>query len=201
MKYSVSILFFTALIACSHKNQNEANEKHNVDGNYGQQLFESGFLDFADTLKFDSLKSELIGSFDIYNEANNRIAHIDAEELAEFNFDFFMPRLNKMLERRKFKLTVEKANDYEKTNDATVNGKRINLYTKEELESGTFWESATKNFFQEINKQLSHQNIAESFYLMYGGNDLHALLLTPDQRKIIAEKYKDEVKDIPYSPN
>lgn len=89
--------------------------------NYGAQLFETAFLEFADTLKLDSLKSGLINSFDIYNEDNNKIAHIDAEELAEFNFDFFLPRLNKMLEKREFKLNVQTANDYEVTNDVFIN--------------------------------------------------------------------------------
>jgi len=201
MKYFVSILLFILLIGCSQENKNLSVEKHNSnDTTYGTQLFESGFLKFADTLKLDSLKSELINSFYIYNEDNYKIVHIDAEELAEFSFDFFMPNLNKILKKREFKLNVQTANDYENTNDILINGEKVKLYTKEQLDNGNFWESASRNFFKEVNKQLTSKKIEESFYLLYEGNDLHVLLLTANQYKIIADKYKNETKEIPYLP-
>lgn len=201
MKYFISTFLFVLLIGCSHESQNQTDEKMNSNEMiYGHQLLESGFLDFADTLKRDSMKTELIESFNIYNEDNYKIIHVDAEELAEFNFASFLPQLNKMLERRKFKLIVKKADDYEKSNSILINGERIRLYTNEELENGSFLESAAKIFFKEINKQLKVHNVAELFYLLYGGNDLHVLLLTTNQHKIIAEKYKNEIKEIPYLP-
>ena len=201
MKYFVSILLFVLLIGCSQENKKLSVEKHNSnDTTYGTQLFESGFLKFADTLKLDSLKSELINSFYIYNEDNYKIVHIDAEELAEFSFDFFMPNLNKILKKREFKLNVQTANDYENTNDILINGEKVKLYTKEELDNGNFWESASRNFFKEVNKQLTSKKIEESFYLLYEGNDLHVLLLTANQYKIIVDKYKNETKEIPYLP-
>ena len=201
MKYFVSILLFILLIGCSQENKKLSVEKHNSnDTTYGTQLFESGFLKFADTLKLDSLKSELINSFYIYNEDNYKIVHIDAEELAEFSFDFFMPNLNKILKKREFKLNVQTANDYENTNDILINGEKVKLYTKEQLDNGNFWESASRNFFKEVNKQLTSKKIEESFYLLYEGNDLHVLLLTANQYKIIADKYKNETKEIPYLP-
>ena len=201
MKYFVSILLFVLLIGCSQENKKLSVEKHNSnDTTYGTQLFESGFLKFADTLKLDSLKSELINSFYIYNEDNYKIVHIDAEELAEFSFDFFMPNLNKILKKREFKLNVQTANDYENTNDILINGEKVKLYTKEQLDNGNFWESASRNFFKEVNKQLTSKKIEESFYLLYEGNDLHVLLLTANQYKIIADKYKNETKEIPYLP-
>ena len=201
MKYFVSILLFVLLIGCSQENKKLSVEKHNSnDTTYGTQLFESGFLKFADTLKLDSLKSELINSFYIYNEDNYKIVHIDAEELAEFSFDFFMPNLNKILKKREFKLNVQTANDYENTNDILINGEKVKLYTKEQLDNGNFWESASRNFFKEVNKQLTSKKIEESFYLLYEGNDLHVLLLTANQYKIIVDKYKNETKEIPYLP-
>ena len=201
MKYFVSILLFILLIGCSQENKNLSVENHNSnDTTYGTQLFESGFLKFADTLKLDSLKSELINSFYIYNEDNYKIVHIDAEELAEFSFDFFMPNLNKILKKREFKLNVQTANDYENTNDILINGEKVKLYTKEELDNGNFWESASRNFFKEVNKQLTSKKIEESFYLLYKGNDLHVLLLKANQYKIIVDKYKNETKEIPYLP-
>ncbi len=168
--------------------------------NLGAQLLDSGFLDYADSSKLDSLKSGLVNSFDIYDKANNKIAHIDAEELAEFSFGFFLPRLNEMLAKREFELKVQTADDYSTSNDILLNKERIRLYTRTELEKGIFWNSASRSFFKEINRQLGIKKITESFYLLYEGNDLHVLLLTASQHRIIAEKYKNEPKEIPYLP-
>jgi hypothetical protein len=194
MKYFL-LIFLVALLGCSRERRNQ-----NSDMNFGKQLLDSGFLDFADASKLDSLKLGLINSFDIYDEANNRITHIDAEELAEFSFNFFLPRLNKILAKRQIELNVRAADDYDTSNDVFINSEKIKLYTKTELEKLTFWESASRNFFKEINRQLSSEKIAESFYLLYEGNDLHVLLLTVSQHKIIAEKYKSEPREIPYLP-
>lgn len=201
MKYFVLTGLLTLLIACSQKKKKLADEKqisHELP--YGKQLLESGFLKYADTLKLDSLKIGLINSFDIYNEDNNKIAHIDAEELAEFSFDFFLPRLNKMLEKRAFSLDVKTMNDYERTNGILINGEKVYLYKKEELDVGNFWDLASRRFFKIINKQLLNEKIEESFYLLYQGNDLHVLLLTENQHEIISDKYKDDSKEIPYLP-
>jgi len=201
MKYFVIFVLLTLSIACLQENKKMANEKQiSQDVLYGEQLIENGFLKYAETMKLDSLKLSLINSFDIYNEENNKIAPIDAEELAEFSFDFFLPRLNKMLKKRAFQLDVKTTNDYERTNDIFINGEKVNLYTKEELEEGNFWELASRRFFKVINKQLHNEKIEESFYLLYGGNDLNVLLLTENQQKIIAVKYKNDSKEIPYLP-
>ena len=70
--------------------------------NYATELIENGFLKYADSSKVDSLEIQLTNSFDIYDDDNFKIAHIDAEELAEFSFDFFLPTLNKILAKRNF---------------------------------------------------------------------------------------------------
>jgi hypothetical protein len=189
------------MTGCSQENQNSNDKKQNNSKiNYGTELLENGFLKFADTLKLDSLKLELIGSFNIYDESNNKIAHIDAEELAEFSFDFFLPHLNRILAKRGFHLNVKPANDIETSNDIFINEEKIKLYTKEEVDNETFWESASRIFFKEVNKQLNKKGIEESFYLLYSGNDLHVLLLTVNQHRIISDNYKQEPKEIPYLP-
>lgn len=197
MRY-LSILFIIFL-NCSSKIKDI--DSQTVSSNaLGQELIDIGFLRFADSTKFDSLKPEIINSFYIYNEANYKIIHVDAEELVEFNFDFFVPTLAKVLEKRSFKLEVKTSNDYEYTNDILINGKKIKLYSKLELDNGLFWESATKNFFRELNNQLDKNGIGESFYLLYSGNDLQAILLTKNEQKIIANYYKDTPREIPYLP-
>ena len=168
------------------------------DSIYATELIDNDFLKYVDSSKKDSLKTELKKSFDIYDEDNFKIIHIDAEELAEFSFDFFLPQLNKMLEKRNVNLTVKTANDYENSNNIIINGEKLNLYTKKELDNQTFWDTAPRNFFKKVNELLKAKNSDEQFYLLYGGNDLHTLLLTDKQFSIISEYYKNNEKEKPY---
>jgi len=170
------------------------------DSIYATELIDNDFLKYVDSSKKDSLKTELKKSFDIYDEDNFKIIHIDAEELAEFSFDFFLPQLNNMLEKRNVNLTVKTANDYENSNNIIINGEKLNLYTKKELDNQTFWDTAPRNFFKKVNELLKAKNSDEQFYLLYGGNDLHTLLLTDKQFSIISEYYKNNEKEKPYKP-
>ena len=202
----LTILFFSIfLISCNQKAQTQNNSKSNVnmeksESIYGKKLIDNDFLKYADNSKIDSLKAQLISDFDIYDEDNLKISHIDAEELAEFSFDFFLPRLNKILEKRNLSLTVKSADDYEKTNNIVINGEKLNLYTKKELDAQTFWDTAPRNFFKKINEILKTKNIDEQFYLLYAGDDLQTILLTEKQFSIISEYYKDNEKEKPYKP-
>jgi len=201
MKYLSFIISALIFISCNKSpNKNENQNSKNLDKIYGKKLIENGFLDYADSLSVDSLKIEIIESFNIYNEDNNRFAHIDAEELTEFNFDFFIPQLNRILSKRDLRLEVETASDFESSNDILINGQKIKLYTNAELETGAFWDSGPRNFFRKVNDILKRQNIEERFYLLNGGNDLHTFLLTENQFTIISERYKDEKNEIPYLP-
>lgn len=181
-------------------NKNENQNSNDLDKIAGKELIKNGFIDYADSLRVDSLKKEIMESFNIYHEDTNRFAHIDAEELAEFNFDFFMPELNRILRKRDLRLEIETASDYNSSNEILINGQKIQLYTNAELETGVFWDSGPKNFFRKVNDILKGKNIEERFYLLYGGNDLHTFLLTDNQFKIISERYKDEKNEIPYLP-
>ena len=197
----LSLLFlFILLVSCNQKTKTQNYSRQKSDSIFATKLIDNDFLKYADKSKIDSLKIQLKSSFNIYDDDNFKIADIDAEELAEFNFDFFLPHLNKMLQKRNINLSVRTANDYEKTNDIIINGEKINLYTKKELDNQTFWDTAPRNFFKKINEILKTKNIDEQFYLLYGGNDLHTLLLTDKQFSIIAEYYKDNEYEKPYKP-
>ncbi len=197
----LSLIFLTLiLVSCNPKAQTKNDNMQKSDSIYATKLIDNDFLKYVDSSKKDSLKTKLKKSFDIYDEDNFKIAHIDAEEIAEFSFDFFLPQLNKMLEKRNVNLTVETANDYENTNDIIINGEKLNLYTKKELDNQTFWDTAPRNFFKKVNELLKAKNSDEQFYLLYGGNDLHTLLLTDKQFSIISEYYKNNEKEKPYKP-
>ncbi len=193
MKFIMAIFLLVALVF-SYSQVKDKEDK------YGIELIENDFLKYANQLKINSLEREVITSFNIYDEEMYKFVYIDAEELAEFSFDFFLPQLKEILEKRDIALSVETAEDYKDTHNIIINGEIINLYSNQELENMTFWYSASTNFFREINKVLLAENVNEKFYLLYAGNDLSVLLLTEKQFEIIKNKYRNQPKDIPYLP-
>lgn len=171
MKQLSLLVFLLFLVSCNQKEKTHnsirsSNKMENSKSIYGEKLIESNFLKYADSSKIDSLEINLKNSFDIYNQDNSKITHIDAEALSGFSFDFFLPQLNKILEKRNMNLTVKTSTDYEKTNDIVINGEQLNLYTKKELDNETFWNVAPKNFFKKVNEILRTDNIDEQFYLL-----------------------------------
>jgi len=191
MKLIVLILYSILLADCNQRPDKES---------YATELINSEFLKYADSSNVDSLKAQLRNSFDIYDVGYFRLVPIDAEELSEFNFGFFLPNLNKTLAKRDIILTVQKLNGKENSYDVLINGDTIQLYTQKDLDNETFWDTASKKFFQKVNEILKAGNSDEQFHLLYGGNDLHAILLTDKQLSIISDYYKGEPKEIPYKP-
>ena len=195
------VLISIFLISCNQNEQSYTDSMQKSSKvNHAQELIDNGFLKYADTARLDSLRLQISRSFNIYDEDNFKIIHIDAEELAEFSFDFFLPNLNRILEKRDIKLYAQKANADENSLDVLINDDTIQLYTQKDLENNTFWDIASRNFFKKVNQILKSKNSEEQFYLLYGGNDLHVLLLTENQFLVIADNYKDEEKERPYRP-
>ena len=170
------------------------------NANHAKGLIDNDFLKYADSSKVDSLKTQLTKSFNIYDDDNFKIAHIDAEELAEFSFDFFLPNLNRIIAKRDIKLSAQKLNDNENSFNVLINGDTIQLYTQKDLDNNTFWDTAPRNFFRKVNQLLKLKNCNEQFYLLYSGNDLHTMLLTDKQFSIILDYYKDNDNEKPYKP-
>jgi hypothetical protein len=170
------------------------------ESSHALELIANGFLKYADSSRVQELEAELKNSFDLYDADNFRIVHVDAEELAEFSFDFFLPSLNEILAKRQFELVVSKLNADDSSFDILLNGSVVTLYDEEDLRSWNFWDVASRVFFKELNKQLITKGLDEQFCLFYGGNDLHAMLLTDKQYSLIADYYKKLPKEAPYKP-
>ena len=201
MKLIVLLIYSLFLVSCNQNAKTQNGDMQNPDKeNYATELINSGFLKYVDSSKIDSLKIQLRNSFDIYDDGNFRIAHIDAEELSEFNFDFFLPNLNKILAKRNIKLSAQKLNDKENLYNVLINGDTIQLYTQKDLDNDTFWDTASRNYFRKVNEILKAKKNDEQFYLLYSGNDLHTILLTDKQFSIISNYYKSEPKELPYKP-
>lgn len=163
-----------------------------------KKLVDAEFLKYAETSNIDSLMKFSA----IYDSENNKFCMIDAEELAEFNFDFFVPKINKMLKKRNSNLYlhVKTTEDLKKNNNILINGEEVKLYTHSELKNENFWGIASRNFFKKVNQILERKNINEKFYLLYGGNDLATILLTEEQFELIKNFYKNNETEIPYKP-
>lgn len=164
------------------------------------ELIQNDFLKYADSSNVASLNKDLQNSFNIYDEENLKIAHIDAEELAEFSFDFFLPSINRILGKRNMELSVEKLNDDEGSFDVLINDEAISLFAQKDMEDYTYWDTAPRSFFRKVNEILEASKLDERFYLLYGGNDLHAMLLTEVQFEIISDYYKSDPREAPYKP-
>ena len=106
----------------------------------------------------------------------------------------------KILSKRDIKLTAQKLNSNDNSFDALINDDTIQLYTQSDLDNNTFWNTAPRKFFRKVNEILKAKNSDEQFYLLYGGNDLHTLLLTDKEFSIISDYYKDNDKEKPYKP-
>jgi len=196
------LLFFSISCSQTQLNNNPGNTSStdSINNEFGERLVKANFLQYADSAALDSLRYQLVHAFDMVDERIYKLAHIDAEELAEFNFGFFIPGLNIILEKRNFKLSLTLAENYEKSHSIYINGVKLELYTEAELRDETFLVTGPGNFFKKVNELLFHEGLSEKFYLLYQGNDLHAILLTLDQFKIIEERYKADQNEIPYLP-
>ena len=178
MKQTLLVLLAGIVLSCSQKSkQSEQHEYHNQD---------------------ESVTSSTEDSFDFYSDSI--LTSIDAEELCEFNFDFFLPQLNQKLNNHGLKLIVETASDSGSSFEIIINDHKIKLYNDNELSNGTFWDTGPRNFFRKINKILTENEINKKFYLLYGGNDLFAIFLTEEQFQTMSIINENDENEIPYSP-
>jgi hypothetical protein len=203
MNKSHLLLFFCLILGISCNQQQQQKDTANEMAErktYAKRLMDEGFLKYANPSMVDSLTTQLIDSFDIYSDNIFRMTHIDAEELAEFSFDNFMPGLNRILAKRGLELSVRKLNKDENSYDMIIDQDTIQLYKQNDLDNGSFWETASRNFFRKVNTILARHNNNEQFYLLYGGNDLEVILLTDRQYSLISSYYKQTRKEIPYKP-
>ncbi|MDB2597043.1 hypothetical protein N9X97_01225 [Schleiferiaceae bacterium] len=178
MRYTLIILLVLIIVSCSQKSD------------------QSKLNNTANEAKTDSISAE--SKFDFYSDSV--LTHIDAEELCEFSFDFFLPQLNQKLAEKALKLDVQTTGDYESSFEIEINGRKVKLYSNEELSNGKFWDSGPRNFFRIVNEILKEHNLDEQFYLLYGGNDLHTVFMTKDQFELMSKINGNDKNEIPYLP-
>ncbi len=163
-------------------------------------LVENDFLLFTDSSKIDSVRQSFIKDGYIFSTEINRYVHIDAEELAEGSFNFFKNDLTKILKKRGLEITFSTTENFEKLHEVMINNRKFNLYDDKNLADFSFWDIGSRRFFNAINLELEKSKSNERFYLLYGGNDLGAILLTDEQFELIEKNNEGNAKEIPYKP-
>lgn len=106
---------------------------------------------------------------------------LDAESLAESGMVENYNEVMEIFKQRGINLEpIEERVDYElERYEVFFKGREYEIYSNaNDYES---WGKATFAFFYIINSQL--QNHEKRFYALYGGNDLHGILLTPEERE------------------
>ncbi|WP_298140809.1 hypothetical protein [Flavobacterium sp.] len=202
MRNIILLLFFFTVTSCHKRIETEIAQNIEVekpemtDKEFMEKLIKADFFKYAES----TVDIQQIDSLNAYDENTNKFARIDAEELAEFSIDYFVPQLTKMLAKRNIEFTVKKTDNTEKLNEININGENIILYTKEELENGNFWNSAIVNFFNKLNRIMEENKSNERFYLVNEGNDLSTFLLTNSQLELFQSRYENEMKEIPRRP-
>jgi len=84
--------------------------------------------------------------------------------------------------------------------EIVINNKKLILFEDKNLADNSFWDVSSRRFFRALNQELEKNKSNERFYLLYGGNDLGAIMLTDKQFKIIEKINEGNTKEIPYRP-
>ena len=164
------------------------------------ELINSGFLQYTDSIKIESVRESFVKDCNIFKEEIYRYVNIDAEELVEGSFDFFKSDLTNILKKRGLEITFSTTENFEKFHEVMINNKTFVLFDEKNLSDYSFWDIGPRRFFKKINQELEKSKSNERFYLINSGNDLGAILLTEKQFNIIEKIYEENSKEIPYKP-
>jgi hypothetical protein len=194
------IILTLILGACNIRHDNKAISQTKNQDSFVNELINTDFLQFTDSSKIDSVRQSFLKDGYIFSFEINRYLHIDAEELAEGSFDFFKTDLTNILKKRGLEIPFSTTENFEKLHEVKINNETFTLFDDKNLADYSFWDIAPRRFFEKINQELEKSKSQERFYLIYGGNDLGAILLTEKQFNIIAKINEGNTKEIPYKP-
>jgi hypothetical protein len=194
------IILTLILSSCNIRHDNKAISQIKNQDSLVNELVNTDFLQYTDSSKIDSVRQSFVKDGYIFSSGINRYVHIDAEELAEGSFDFFKTDLTKILNKRGLEITFSTTKNFEKLHEVMINNETFALFDDKNLADNSFWDIGPRRFFEKINKELEKRKLQERFYLIYGGNDLGAILLTERQLNIIAKINEGNTKEIPYKP-
>jgi hypothetical protein len=198
MRYLIFLILIFS--SCNIKHDNSVITQTTKKDSLSNELIKNDFLVYTDSSIIDSVKQSFLKDGFIFSPEINRYVHIDAEELAEGSLDFFNTDLTKILNKRGLKITFTTTANFEKLHEVMINNKTFALYDDKSLADNSFWDISSRRFFEKMNQELEKSKSQERFYLLYGGNDLGAILLTDKQFNIIEKINEGNTKEIPCKP-
>ena len=162
------------------------------------QLLALGFFRFTTSGKTTAVRKEIAKCGFLFVEGTKRGWHADAEDLAEGGVSTFLE------DHRRDLLTL--GVDIGKVSDdfnvgghygLEINGEYFLMYSESELESDDFWYLTQERAFGMINTLLAKHHSEEQLYSLYGGNDAHAIVLTPDMQTAISNSKVISEREVP----
>lgn len=139
------------------------------------------------------------------HEPHSRFFWVDAESLTEQGVTDFLKSLSPFLRR----LNIEITSEDHWTDEGywiTLNGQKRVIWTEAEFEEerqgkpGRTWGLSTVRTFEMVNRLLEESGSDERLYAFNGGNDLHAMFLTPALADLIRQSSGWRTEDLPYFP-
>ena len=160
-------------------------------------LFDQGFFDNSeDWPRREELRAQIAS--DGNWTRSERLMHLDAEELAEGGiFDALMRNGPKFVSRGASVVQFRQS-----CNDAgyeiEINHRNFKIYDGSEMQD--CWGLASASFFEIANFLLEGNRCGDRAYALYGGNDLHGVLMSSQMFETIVQNTTD-ARELPYEPS
>ncbi|QEE48227.1 hypothetical protein FUA48_01135 [Flavobacterium alkalisoli] len=204
---TLSVLLIASFIARALFNRPSAKINLSDGKKFVEKLDELGYFKYADKKDKDSLKQELITSFNPNNELvtlwdeesgaplDYRYYFCDGETLFEQGgFTEILSELQPTFQKIGLEITVtEHQEEWDTENEwlnhsITINNQKYTIF-KNFKDYG--WGEATQRLVDIINDQLSKQQKEDRLYPVSGGNDGRLIFLSYKQYKYIYSIYKN----------
>jgi hypothetical protein len=149
-----------------------------------------GFYKYADHQHMAQLKAEARASGFLFDgDSVRRIYHADSEDLAEGYAWELLEQLIPFLQELGVQISsLSHVFDNDVDYTMTVNDVRyllLSVQEEQQLDMAELWRLGTERTFIIINTLLEQAGSDERVFQLYGGNDCHAVFLTPPMYHVI----------------
>ncbi len=145
-----------------------------------------GFYQYVAPEQIDDLKQEALATGYIFGwEGTARDYEADAENLAEGGVHEFLAKIAPFLTTQGVQIDSIEEHFRDTGYRITINGREYELYSGAELASANIWELTTTRAFGIVNTLLREAGSSERVFVLYGGNDLHAVFLTTEMYEVL----------------
>lgn len=145
-----------------------------------------GFYQYVAPEQIDELKQEALATGYIFGwEGTARDFDADAENLAEGGVQEFLTKIAPFLTTQGVQIDSIDEHFTDTGYRITIKGREYELYSEAERASANIWELTTTRAFGIVNTLLREAGSRERVFILYGGNDLHAVFLTDEMYEVL----------------